>query len=73
MVNRKSELGDWRMQRAIDALEGRKCTFFHDLPRGVGLKTMEALVRAGLVEEVSSDVGHYAKARAGRLTGLSSS
>jgi hypothetical protein len=66
----KSKMGTFnsRMQRAVDALRGCPFVYFYHLPVGVGLKTMDALVRSGLVEEVRPDGGPYAKGRAWRLT-----
>jgi hypothetical protein len=64
----KSGTFNSRMQRAVDALRGCQFVYFYHLPAGIGLKTMEALVRSGMAEEVRPDAGPYAKGRAWRLT-----
>jgi hypothetical protein len=58
---------DLRAQRAIEAFTGIELLYFHDLPAGVGRKTMALLVERGLVEVVGANIGIYAKKRAWRL------
>jgi hypothetical protein len=58
---------DRRTQRAIETFKSLELIYFHDLPVGVGRKTMALLVERGLVEVVEAQVGIYAKNYAWRL------
>jgi hypothetical protein len=58
---------NWRETRALKAFESRCVLRYHDLPFGVGLKTMRVLVEKGLVELVDENVGEFAKDRSWRL------
>ena len=43
---------DWRAKLVLKEFEGREVMRYCDLPAGVGLKTMDILVRLGIVKVV---------------------
>jgi hypothetical protein len=59
---------NWREESALRAFEQQTVLQYHDLPVGVGPKTMLALIEKGLVELVDENVGLYAKGRSWRRT-----
>ena len=59
---------NWREESVLRAFEQRAVLRYHDLPRGVGYKTMRALIEKGLVELVDNNIGQFAKDRRWRRT-----
>jgi hypothetical protein len=52
----------------LRAFEQQAVLRYHDLPVGVGSKTMRALIAKGLVELVDENIVEYAKRRSWRRT-----
>jgi hypothetical protein len=52
---------DWREQRVLEAFKQKKTLCYSDLPYMVGRKTMDGLVKRGLVSEGTSRAGKYSK------------
>ncbi|MGD0192463.1 MAG: hypothetical protein ABSD74_17130 [Rhizomicrobium sp.] len=58
----------WREKSALRAFDEQAVLLFHDLPRGVGYKTMRSLLAKGLIELVEPNIGAFAKDRRWRRT-----
>jgi len=61
MENIEEEIGR-REELALGVFQGKEVLCFYDLPPGVGRKTMDKLVKLGLVRE-AEDTGPYTKGR----------
>jgi len=54
---------NWREKSAMQAFAKQAVLRYHDLPRGVGYKTMRSLIAKGLIELVDKTIGEFAKDR----------
>jgi hypothetical protein len=67
-----SQCWEYRKQKALEAFKKRPVLRFCDLPNGVGMKTMDALVALGQIEVVDPTAGRFSFSYAWRLVdGLS--
>ena len=65
MTNAEDEIG-WREELVLECFKGKEILHFYELPPGIGRKTMNNLVRSGLVRIVGES-GDYSKPRAWAL------
>ncbi len=61
------ERKDRRVERTLELFEAMGTVRYRDLPPGVGQKTVEQLVRKGIVEIAYPGIGRYSKNFAWRL------